>query len=221
MSTSDAVMAALAAARAAGVALALDGDRIAARTKTGLVPVEVLDLLKPVKSDLVRILKCREVVTESELVEAITTYFAAYREWRGPPDMLFNKIGHRLDEEEAILCDLLSMARDALAERGITMEISGGYVVLTPVAPDLVEEIVAYMADRVEVSALPERLLTVMKQPVDDVDEAILLDQIMMLEDDLAGRGIALRYEPASSHVVLERCSPRSAPATRPIGASE
>jgi hypothetical protein len=66
---------------------------------------------------------------------------------------------------------------------------------------DLVAAIVAYMADRVEVSALPDRLLTVVGQPVDDDEGA--LDRIMMLEDALAVCGIDAWLDRASGHVVL------------------
>ena len=67
---------------------------------------------------------------------------------------------------------------------------------------DLVAAIVAYMADRVEVSALPDRLLTVVGQPVDD-DEGVLLDRIMMLENALAVCRIDVLLDRASGHVVL------------------
>jgi hypothetical protein len=154
----------------------------------------------------VRILKCREVVTESELVEAITTYFAAYREWRGPPDMLFAKIGHPLDEDEAILFDLLIMAGDALAERGIVITISSGYIVLTRAEPDLVERIVAYMTGRVTVSAVPERLLTVMGQPL--ADEAVMIARLKKVEGALAECGVAMMFADGGQ-VVLEHCRPQ------------
>jgi hypothetical protein len=67
---------------------------------------------------------------------------------------------------------------------------------------DLVEAIVGYMADRVEVSATPDRLLAVMGRLAAD-DESALLDTVMMLADALFARGIELRFEPASGHVVL------------------
>jgi hypothetical protein len=207
----DAAMNALAAARAAGIVLSLDGDRIAATTATGPVPVEVLDLLKAVKPDLVRVLK-REAAAGVDLVDAVASYFASRRWWRGPAGALFTVVGHPFgqDEDEAVLADLLTGAGDAFAERGIVMDISCGYVTLSRPEPDLAERIVAYMTDRMQVSFFPARLLTEMNQPIRE-DESILLDEIMMLEDDLVGRGIALRYEPASGHVVLDHCIPRAA----------
>jgi hypothetical protein len=66
----------------------------------------------------------------------------------------------------------------------------------------LVADVVSYMADRIEVSALPDRLLTVVGQPVDD-DERVLLDRITMLEDALAVCGIDVWLDRASGHVVL------------------
>jgi hypothetical protein len=211
---------ALFAARNAGAVLIVDGDDLILRAKTPL-PEDVLALLRAAKPDLVRILRRRETLTENGLAEAIAAYFAAYREWRGPPDILFARIGHPLDEDDAILFDLLRMIEEALAERGIAMEISRGYVVLTRPAPDLIETIVAYMVDKVEVSALPEGMLTVMKQPP-IADEAAMISRFKEIEDALAGRGIALRYETASGYVVLEHCRSRSAPALqRPNGVSE
>jgi hypothetical protein len=72
----------------------------------------------------------------------------------------------------------------------------------------LVDAIVGYMHvgdqenEKVEVSATPRRLLTMMGRPADD-DEGVLLDQIMMLEDALFARGIEVRFEQESGHVVL------------------
>ena len=70
---------------------------------------------------------------DPDLVEAIVTYAARFREWRGYPDMLFTEIGQPSDDE-AVLVDLLTGVEDALAERGIAMEITGGHVVLTRIA---------------------------------------------------------------------------------------
>jgi hypothetical protein len=144
MMMGDAVMNALAAARAAGVVLTLDGDRIAATTATGPVPVEVLDLLKAVKPDLVRLLK-REAVAGVDLVEAVASYFASRRWWRGPPGALFTVVGHPFDEgeDEVVLVNVLMGTKDALAERGIVMEVANGYITLSRPEPDLAEWIVA------------------------------------------------------------------------------
>jgi hypothetical protein len=51
----------------------------------------------------------------------------------------------------------------------------------------LAPAIVTYMADRVEVSATPDRLLTVIGRPADD-DGLVLLDILMMLVDALFAR---------------------------------
>jgi hypothetical protein len=53
-------LAALAAAKAAGVKMTLDGDGIVLETKTPPLPEDIVDLLKAVKPDLMRILECRE-----------------------------------------------------------------------------------------------------------------------------------------------------------------
>jgi hypothetical protein len=111
--------------------------------------------------------------------------------------MLFTKIGYQLDDEEHVLVDMLSMVEDALAERGVVMKIASGYVVLSRAEPDLVERIVAYMTDMVAVSAVPERLLTLMR-----ADEAAAIARFQEIEDALFGRGIAIRLE--HGHVVLE-----------------
>jgi hypothetical protein len=125
------VIGALIAARKAGVKLSVDGDKIFAEAPK--VPGEVVEALKATKSDLLRVLKCREVVTECDLVGAIVTYFAAYREWCGPPDMLLTTIGKPLnkDEDEATAIDRLMMHEDALAERGVALRFqTSGHVVL-------------------------------------------------------------------------------------------
>jgi hypothetical protein len=61
----------------------------------------------------------------------------------------------------------------------------------------LVEAIVDYMRDKIAVSAVPERLLTVMR-----ADEAAAIARFQEIEDALFGRGIAIRLE--HGHVVLE-----------------
>jgi hypothetical protein len=67
---------------------------------------------------------------------------------------------------------------------------------------DLVEVVVGYMNDKVEVSATPDRLLAMIGRPAHD-DEAIPLDTVMMLADALIVRGIELRFDRSSGHVVL------------------
>jgi hypothetical protein len=80
--------------------------------------------------------------------------------------------------------------------------------VLSDAEAALVDAIVAYMHvgdqenEKVEVSATPHRLLTLLGQPADD-DEAVFLYQIMMLADALFARGVELRFDPAIGHVVL------------------
>jgi hypothetical protein len=68
-------------------------------------------------------------LTNRNLVDAIATY----REWHGPPDKLLTAIGQPADKErdEAAMIARLNEIKSALAERGIAMEISGGYVTLT------------------------------------------------------------------------------------------
>jgi hypothetical protein len=65
------------------------------------------------------------------LVEAIVAYMADRGTVSHTPDRLFTVIGQPLGEDEAIAVDLLSMIEDDLVERGIAMDISGGYVILT------------------------------------------------------------------------------------------
>jgi hypothetical protein len=101
---------------------------------------------------------------------------------------------------------MLSMVEDALAKRGVVVTISSGHVVLSLAEPDLVERIVAYMAERVTVSATPDRLFTVMGQPL--ADEAAMIARLKEIEGALAEHGIAMMFED-TGHVVLEHCQPR------------
>jgi hypothetical protein len=61
---------ALAAAKTAGVTLILDGDGIVLRTQTSPLPVDIVDLLKAAKPDLMRILECREAALAALKAEA-------------------------------------------------------------------------------------------------------------------------------------------------------
>jgi hypothetical protein len=64
------------------------------------------------------------------LLEAIVAYMADRVRVSDTPDRLFTAIGQPLDDE-GVMIDLLSMIEDDLVERGIAMEISGGYVTMT------------------------------------------------------------------------------------------
>jgi hypothetical protein len=134
---------ALTVARKHGIKLILDGDDIIVRTK-GPPPADVLAILRAAKPDLVRRLK-REAVAGVDLVEAIASYFASRRWWRGPPGALFTVVGHPFDEgeDEAVLVNVLAGTKNALAERSIVMEVANGYVTLTRPEPSLAERIVA------------------------------------------------------------------------------
>jgi hypothetical protein len=72
--------------------------------------------------------------SSANLVKAITAYAAGHSWWRGPPNALFTAIGQPADEAdggEAAMIDQLNEIKGALAEGGIAMEISGGYVTMT------------------------------------------------------------------------------------------
>jgi hypothetical protein len=59
-------LAALAAARTAGVRLSLDGNDIIAEASSG-VPSEVVEAIRAAKPDLVRVLRQHETATEGDL----------------------------------------------------------------------------------------------------------------------------------------------------------
>jgi hypothetical protein len=63
----------------------------------------------------------------------------------------------------------------------------------------LVEAIVAYMADKVEVSATPRRLLTVMKQ--EPLDRAAAISRFVEIDDALFARGVEMWAD--GGHIVL------------------
>jgi hypothetical protein len=147
----------------------------------------------------------------SALVRAIADYCASWRWWRGPPDMLMTKIG-MVVEDKAVMFSRLTAIGDALAKHGIAMEINAGYVTLervptqAKVTPDLCDTIAAYMRDRVIVSALPDRMLVVMRQP----PAADATTVFTAITDALAERGVRLFLD--CGHVVLEHRFPPSAP---------
>jgi hypothetical protein len=64
---------------------------------------------------------------------------------------------------------------------------------------DLVAAIMGYMDDKVEVSALPERLLAVMGQ--EHLDRAAAISRFMEIDDALFARGIEMESD--RGHIVL------------------
>jgi hypothetical protein len=190
----------LATARAVGVRLSLDGDKVIAESPDK-VPAELVEAIRAAKPDLLRVLRQRESPPEDSLADAVAAYFTAYREWRGPPGVLFAKVGRPLDEDEHVMVDMLSMAEDPLAKRGVALRLERGYAVLTRAQLDLVGGIVAYMAERVSVSATPDRLLAVLDQPP-LADEAAAIDRFKEIADTLFAHGIEIRLE--HGHVILE-----------------
>jgi hypothetical protein len=67
---------------------------------------------------------------------------------------------------------------------------------------DLVDTIIAYVSERVEVSATPDRLFTVLGQSLDS--DAAMIARLKRIEGDLARHGITMTFA-AGGHVVFGR----------------
>jgi hypothetical protein len=61
---------------------------------------------------------------------------------------------------------------------------------------------IAFLADKVEVSATPDRLITAIGQALDS--ETTMIARLTRIEGDLARRGLTMTFQ-ASGHVVFGR----------------
>ena len=73
----------LATARAVGVRLSLDGDKVIAESPDK-VPAELVEAIRAAKPDLLRVLRQRESPPEDSLADAVAAYFTAPSSHHGP-----------------------------------------------------------------------------------------------------------------------------------------
>jgi hypothetical protein len=66
---------------------------------------------------------------------------------------------------------------------------------------NIADAIAAYMAGRVDASFAPDSLFAAVGHPLNGEDEEIAIDLLSLIEDDLAERGIEMRFE--HGHIVL------------------
>jgi hypothetical protein len=233
-------LAALAAARKAGVRLSLDGDKIVAEARFEM-PDALVEKLRAHRLDVLHILKwraqppfgakrqlgCTELQWDSALLGLHHFLADGWSERAQALGWSEGELFHlpalwsqiRLTGAAWLIGEwnVVEAAAEAITVKPPWSESQLKFyrqddlrqlAVTTRPEPepepanDLVEAIVACMADKVEVSATLRRLLAVMGRPA-DVDESVLLDEIMMLADALYARGVELRFDQASGHVVL------------------